>query len=106
MDLPWRRVTAIAHPPGVSLSFIDGLYASKASLVAVQNGPMLPRITQFTLDSTGRRITGIRILERRNALFDGLTTGCLTGATFYYIPNTPWTKRESTLTMRFRFCRF
>jgi hypothetical protein len=87
IDLASVAVTAVPHPSGVSLSFIDGLYAWQRKLIAIQNGPMLPRIVEFKLDDTRRRIVAMKILERRNPAFDGITTGVLIGKRFHYIAN-------------------
>jgi hypothetical protein len=71
----------------ILLGYIDGLYAIKGSLVAIQNGPMVPRIVRFVLSSDGSKITDMKVLERRNPLFDGITTGVLVGDQLYYVPN-------------------
>jgi hypothetical protein len=74
IDIQSGAVTPITHPDNVCLAFIDGLYATQRSLIAIQNGPMLPRIVEFRLSENGAQIVAMRILERRNATFDGITT--------------------------------
>ena len=78
----------IARPPNVCLANIDGLYADRRSLIAIQNGPMTPRVVRLYLDSSRDRIARLEVLERRNPIFDGVTTGVLTGRDFYFMANT------------------
>ena len=87
VDLSTESVIPMPHPPDVCLGYIDGLYATKDSLVAIQNGYMLPRIVRFRLSKENRAIVAVNVLERRNPSFDGITTGFLTGRSFYYIAN-------------------
>jgi hypothetical protein len=87
VDLVSQTAKAMPHPADVCLAYIDGLYATEASLIAIQNGPMVPRIVRFGLSSDGRAIVGMDVLERRNPLFDGITTGALVGGQLYYVAN-------------------
>ena len=95
IDLHSESVTPLPHPGHVSLAFIDGFYATKGSLIAIQNGPMLPRIVQFSLNTSGRKIVAMTVLERRNPSFDGLTTGALAGNQLYYLANPQIDKKNS-----------
>ena len=47
---------------------------------------MVPRIVRFALSSDGK-IVALKVLERRNPLFDGITTGALVGDELYYVAN-------------------
>ena len=87
VDVVNGPVQPIAHPADVCLGYIDGLYATKTSLIAIQNGYMLPRVVRFDLSGDGQRITGMKVLERRNPVFEGITTGDLHGNDFYFIAN-------------------
>jgi len=87
IDISSGSVRPVPHPDNICLSFIDGLYATKGSLVAIQNGPMVPRIVQFGLSKSGKEIVDMKVVERRNPLFDGLTTGALVGNDLYYVAN-------------------
>jgi hypothetical protein len=49
---------------------------------------MVPRIVRFALSSGGSEILSMKVLERRNPLFDGITTGALVGDQLYYVANT------------------
>lgn len=77
----------IARPPNVCLASIDGLYAYRRSLIAVQNGPMTPRVVRLHLAASRDRIVSLEVLERRNPIFDGVTTGVLTSRDFYFTAN-------------------
>jgi DNA-binding beta-propeller fold protein YncE len=87
IDLASQSTVPLPHPADICLGYIDGLYAIKGSLIAIQNGPMVPRIVRFALSSDGRAITAMKVLERRNPLFDGITTGTLVGDQLYYVSN-------------------
>ena len=87
IDLRFESVLPIVHPNDVCLAFVDGLYATEGSLIAIQNGPILPRIVQFRLDRAGRNIVQMSTLERRNPSFDGVTTGALVDDYLYYVAN-------------------
>jgi len=55
IDVQSGVVMAVIHPSDVGLAFIDGLYAMQRSLIAIQNGLMLPRIVEFRLSENGRQ---------------------------------------------------
>lgn len=95
VDLSTRSVKPLTHPAGVCLSYIDGLYHIGKSLIAIQNGPMVPRIVRFALSAEGRAVASMTVLERRNPLFDGLTTGTIVGGRFLYIANPQIDKVEN-----------
>ena len=87
MDLKTRKVVPLAHPPELSLGLIDGLYFHHGSLVAIQNGLMTPRVIRFKLTKDLHGIEKYDVLERGNPLFDGVTTGVISGSDFYYMAN-------------------
>ena len=87
IDIRSGVVASMIHPDDVCLAFIDGLYATHGGLIAIQNGPMLPRIVEFRTSANHSRITAIRVLERRNPAFDGITTGVIVGKDLYYVAN-------------------
>jgi hypothetical protein len=87
VDLASQSVRPLLHSADVCLGYIDGLYAIKGGPIAIQNGPMVPRIVRFALTSDNRKIVGMKIIERRNPLFEGLTTGTLIDDQLYYVAN-------------------
>lgn len=87
IDLKTHTATPIARPAGLCLGAIDGLYFHAGTLIAIQNGFMTPRIARFSLGHNLRTIERSEILERRNPLFEGVTTGVLAGDEFFYMAN-------------------
>lgn len=94
INLQSGAVKSLIHPDDICLAFIDGLYATPRSLIAIQNGLMLPRIFEFRLGENRLQIVAMRVLERRNAAFDGITTGVIVRNDLYYVAN-PQTDQKS-----------
>jgi len=99
IDIWSGAVAPMIHPGDVCLAFIDGLYAIHGSLIAIQNGPMLPRIVEFRMDPSQSQITAMRILERRNPAFNGITTGVIVHDDLYYVAN-PQTDKQGATKLR------
>jgi hypothetical protein len=99
IELLSGAVMPMIHPHDVSLAFIDGLYAIQGSLIAIQNGPMLPRIVEFGLSKSQRQIIAMKVLERRNPAFDGITTGVIVRNNLYYVAN-PQTDKKGDADLR------
>jgi hypothetical protein len=87
IDLKAGQATPIAHPPNLCLATIDGLYFHRGALIAIQNAFMTPRVVRFMLSRDLRAIERFEVLERRNPLFDGVTTGVIAGSNFFYMAN-------------------
>lgn len=87
VDLTSRQFRAIAHPPDLCLATIDGLTFDKGSLIAIQNGAMVPRVVRLYLTKDLTGIDRSEILERRNPLFEGITTGAIAEGVFYFMAN-------------------
>jgi sugar lactone lactonase YvrE len=87
VDLKTGEVGPIGRPSELCLAAIDGLYFRGAELIAIQNGPMSPRVVRFALSPDLRTIRRFEVLERRNPLFDGVTTGVVIGDEFYFMAN-------------------
>lgn len=88
VDLVSRRVSLVQPAGDIAMSGIDGLYAHRGSLIAVQNGLSgVARVVRLTLDASGGRVTAAHVLESNLADFQFPTTGVLVGDDFYYIAN-------------------
>lgn len=87
MDLKTHVTTPIAHPSDLCLATIDGLYFHRGELIAIQNAFMSPRVVRLTLTRDLRAIQRFEVLERRNPLFEGVTTGVVVGSDFFYMAN-------------------
>jgi hypothetical protein len=77
----------LAHPADLCLAMIDGLYFHSGTLIAIQNAYMSPRVIRLHLARDLRAIDRFEILERRNPLFEGVTTGVIAGSDFFYMAN-------------------
>jgi hypothetical protein len=53
----------------------------------MQNAFMTPRVGRFNLTRDLRRIERFEVLERRNPLFEGITTGVVVGDELFYMAN-------------------
>jgi hypothetical protein len=87
VDLRTYVATPIVRPTDLCLAAIDGLYFHRGALIAIQNGIMTPRVVRFTLSRDHRAIRRFEVLERRNPLFEGVTTGVVAGSDFFYMAN-------------------
>jgi hypothetical protein len=75
------------HPEELCLATVDGLYFHNGTLIAIQNGFMAPRVVRFVLTRDLRAIERFQVLERRNPLFEGITTGVVARGNFFYMAN-------------------
>ncbi len=87
IDLDTRRVSTVTRAPGVVDVTIDGLYRHGGSLIGIQNGVHPGRVLRFDLDSSFTRVTRMTVLESYNPIFDGVTTGAVSGNVFYFMAN-------------------
>lgn len=91
VDLKTHVTAPIARPANLCLVAIDGLYFHhdfhQGALIAIQNAFMSPRVARFVLSADLRAIERFEVLERRNPLFDGVTTGVVAGSDFFYMAN-------------------
>ena len=88
VDIASRASHPIGHPPDLCLGTIDGLSWFNGSLIAIQNGVMTPRVVRYRLTPDGKDIAKFEVLERRNPLFDGITTGAMADGAYYFMANT------------------
>jgi DNA-binding beta-propeller fold protein YncE len=87
VDLRTQIAAPIARPAGLCLATIDGLYFHRGALIAIQNAFMAPRVVRLALTRDLRAIERFEVLERRNPLFEGVTTGVVVGGEFFYMAN-------------------
>jgi len=87
VDLKTQKAHPIVHPTNLCLATIDGLYFYHGSLIAIQNAFMTPRVVRFTLTRDLLAIQRFEVLERRNPIFEGITTGVIVGRDFFYMAN-------------------
>jgi sugar lactone lactonase YvrE len=87
VDLKTGESRPIGRPDNLCLATIDGLYFYRGALIAIQNAIMTPRVVRFHLSRDLRSIERFDVLERRNPLFDGITTGVVVDGDFFYMAN-------------------
>ncbi len=95
LDLKTDIATPIGRPANLCLATIDGLYFHRGALIAIQNGFMSPRVVRLNLTNDLRAIKRFEIVERRNPLFEGVTTGVVAGSDFFYMANIQDEKKAS-----------
>jgi hypothetical protein len=83
--LSTTEVTWLKPADDIALSGIDGLYAFRDSLLAVQNGTTPARIIRFSLDLQKQQV-----LEANSSGLGEPTHGTVVGNTFYFIANSGW----------------
>jgi sugar lactone lactonase YvrE len=92
VDVATGTMTRLEDAPGSTSVGCDGIALDGDGIVAVQNGVTPARVVRFTLDSTGRRITRVQVVDRNPAVADEPTIGALVGRTFVYVANSAWDK--------------
>ena len=90
LDPASRHVGWLSMKGQFALNGIDGLYAIRGALVAVQNGTMPERVVVFRLNSALSEVTSEVIIERATQSLGDPTHGVIVGSTFYYIANSGW----------------
>ena len=85
MNLATRALTWLQPVPSIALSGIDGLYVTRKSFIAVQNGTNPPRIVRFSLDLQHQQI-----LEANTPGLGEPTHGHILGNQFLFLANTGW----------------
>ncbi len=82
----------LALPPTVSLIGIDGLFAHKGRLIAIQNGISPQRVIEIKLDNAQESVTSITVLAQNLANFDEPTLGTSTAGGLVFVASSQWPK--------------
>jgi hypothetical protein len=90
LDPTSRHVDWLAMNGQFALNGIDGLYAGRGVLVAVQNGTTPERVVIFRLNDSLSQIASEAIIERASRTLGDPTHGVIVGTNFYYIANSGW----------------
>lgn len=93
IDLDTGEQNWLAADRSIALSGIDGLYAYRGGLIAVQNGVQPERLVYCKLDADQRRVTRCDVLERGEPLGEP-THGVVIGDTFVYLANSGWNQLD------------
>ena len=90
IDLQTKNYLNLPPPRDSTLLGIDGLYAYKGDLIAVQNGINPHRVIRLSLNRSASAVERFEVVEANNPLFDEPTLGVIIKDTFYYVANSQW----------------
>jgi len=78
----------------MTLLGVDGLYSHRGALVGVQNGVVPARVARFCLDSSGRSVRRLELVDRNPAVADEPTLGTVVGDSLFYVATSAWEKYD------------
>lgn len=90
LDLRTRNWSWLSFAPGLALQGIDGLYAYRGDLIAVQNGVTPRRVVRIRLDRSGTRAVAIETIESGTRRLGEPNHGVVVGGDFYFLANSGW----------------
>ncbi|HEX5076187.1 MAG TPA: hypothetical protein VFW03_23445 [Gemmatimonadaceae bacterium] len=96
VSLVSRAVTPLAAPQTMIALGVDGLYWHRGALVGVQNGVIPARVVRFCLDSSGRSVRRLDLLDRNPAIADEPTLGAVVGDSLFYVATSAWEKFDDS----------
>jgi len=96
VSLASRTVTPLRAPRTMSVLGVDGLYWDRGALVGVQNGVDPARVVRFCLDSSGRSVRRMEMLDRNPAVADEPTLGTVAGDSLFYVATSEWDKYDDS----------
>ena len=96
ISLVSRTVTPLGSPGTMIVLGVDGLYWHRGALVGVQNGVVPARAVRFCLDSSGRSVRRLELLDRNPAVADEPTLGAVVGDSLFYIATSAWEKYDDS----------
>jgi sugar lactone lactonase YvrE len=100
VDLEGETLARLPQPDDVVAGAIDGLYLHGDDLIGVQNVICPGRVLSLHLDATGRRITGMTVLQAYHPSLDEPTTGTIIGNDVYVIANSSVERMQADGTLR------
>jgi sugar lactone lactonase YvrE len=89
VDLATSQATLLPAPAGTTLLGIDGLYATRRGIIAVQNGIEPQRVILISLGADGKPSTVAPLAAAQPGMTD-LGLGTIAGDTFAFIGNSGW----------------
>lgn len=84
------KVWRVAAEVPMLLDGIDGIWRRGETIVAVQNGARPMRIVELTVSPDGKRIRGLRVLERAHPGWTEPVGGNLSGEELVYVATGQW----------------
>ncbi len=82
----------LSMPSTISLIGIDGLFAHKGRLIAIQNGVTPQRVIEIELDGAREAVIGVRVLAQSLTDFDEPTLGASTSDGLVFVASSQWPK--------------
>lgn len=96
VDLKSKATLLLRSEPQISAGCIDGLYEYGGDLIGIQNCVHdTGRVLRLHLNPQRDTIVSAQVLESYNPLFEGITTGAISGNDFYFAANTQIHKMAS-----------
>ncbi len=95
IDMSSRRIEPVFALRPVMLDGIDGLVRYGDRLLAIQNGTRPSRIISIGLDTGGRRISDLRLIEQNGESWGEPTLGTLVNDGLAYIADGQWERYGS-----------
>ncbi len=96
VDLPTGELHRVGAAAGMALDGIDGMVLSGGRLIAVQNALAPARLIAITLDRSGRRALGLRVLARGGAAAAEPTqVARARGGAVLMVANSQWANYDS-----------
>jgi len=89
VDLATAKATLLNAPAGATLLGIDGLYATRRGVIAVQNGIEPQRVVLVTLGADGQPTSVAPLASAQPGMTD-LGLGTIAGDTFAFVGNSGW----------------
>jgi sugar lactone lactonase YvrE len=96
VSLVTRTVTPLGSPRTMTVLGVDGLYWHSGALVGVQNGVVPARVVKFCLDTSGRSVRRLELLDRNPAVADEPTLGAVVGDSLFYVATSAWEKYDDS----------
>ncbi|MHA7818441.1 MAG: hypothetical protein ACX930_02215 [Erythrobacter sp.] len=90
IDVASGEVERLPSDVPAILDGVDGMWRYGNKLIAIQNGTAPMRISAFTLSEDGRRITGVRTLERSHPGWTEPLGGSISNGALYYVATGQW----------------
>lgn len=90
MDVATRKAVRLLPPAGATFVGIDGLVLTPAGLVATQNSGNPVRILRLALDSSGEKVTAVKVLVSGVAEMNDLALGTFANGKYFFAGRSGW----------------
>ena len=94
LDLRTSEVSRVVDSTSKSVRGADGLLWHQGSLIAIHNGALPGHVVRVDLDTSGRSIAGIDLIEVDPAIGDEPTVGTIVGDELVFVGTSQWEKHD------------